>query len=325
MKIVVIGLGSMGKRRIRLLQKYDKELQITGVDLNDVRRKDCENSFNIGTYVNLTDVEEVRDYDCAFVCTAPLTHHKIITQCLEMGLHVFTELNLVADGYDENITLAKKHKRVLFLSSTFLFREEIIRIKKLTSQNNKPMNYVYHIGQYLPDWHPWENYQDYFVSEKRTNACREIMAIELPWIIDTFGEILNTKVVKGKISNLEIHYPDSYMILFQHQKRGQGTLIIDVVSRKAVRNLEVFGETLYLQWDGTPNGLIVYDFEKQINVNQDLYEEFDHQENYSSFVVENAYLNEIIAFFEAVSNNKEPAYNFKKDKTILSLIDEIES
>lgn len=325
MKIVVIGLGSMGKRRIRLLKKYDKELQISGVDLNEGRRKDCENIFNIETFVDLADIENVKNYDCVFVCTAPLTHHKIITRCLEIGLHVFTELNLVDDGYEKNIQLAKNHERVLFLSSTFLYREEIQKIKALTFQNKKPLNYTYHVGQYLPDWHPWENYQDYFVSEKRTNACREIMAIELPWIVDAFGEIIKINVIKSKISNLEIDYPDSYMITLQHGTGCQGTLIVDVVSRKAVRNLEVFGENLYLQWDGTPNGLNVYDYKKRINVNQRLYEEIDHQENYSSFVIENTYLNEIIAFLEAVSMNKEPAYNFEKDKKILSIIDEIES
>ena len=39
----------------------------------------------------------------AFVCTSPLSHSAVISECIKKGLHIFTELNLVADGYLENI------------------------------------------------------------------------------------------------------------------------------------------------------------------------------------------------------------------------------
>ena len=38
MNIVVIGLGSMGRRRIRLIQKYNKMFNIIGVDVDESRR-----------------------------------------------------------------------------------------------------------------------------------------------------------------------------------------------------------------------------------------------------------------------------------------------
>jgi predicted dehydrogenase len=96
-------------------------------------------------------------------------------------------------------------------------------------------------------------------------------------------------------------------------------------SRKAVRNLEVYGEQLYIHWDGSPTGLYVYDFEAKKDVNINLYEDIDQLNNYSSFVVENAYLNEIISFFEAVTEGKISVYNFEKDKDILKIIDRIEA
>lgn len=40
----------------------------------------------------------------------------------------------------------------------------------------------------------------------------------------------------------------------------RGTLFVDVISRKAVRNLEIVGENVYLKWYGTPDGLENYDF-----------------------------------------------------------------
>mgnify|MGYP005995753737 CR=1 FL=1 len=49
MKVVVIGLGSMGKRRIRLLQRYNQTMQIFGVDKSEERRKETNEVHGIET------------------------------------------------------------------------------------------------------------------------------------------------------------------------------------------------------------------------------------------------------------------------------------
>lgn len=325
MNVAVIGLGSMGRRRIRLIQQYDATIDIVGVDISEERRASCEAEWSITTYSALEGLLHDKNIDCAFVCTPPLSHCGIINQCLKAGLHVFTELNLVSDGYEENISLAKSKNLVLFLSSTFLYRDEIKYIKGLTEEVNCMLNYTYHVGQYLPDWHPWEYYNNFFVANKRSNGCRELFAIELPWLSDVFGEIVKVEVLKGKMSSLNVDYNDNYLVLIQHATGYKGALAVDVVSRKAVRNLEVFGEQLYLTWDGSPKGLYVYDFHKKHDKNVQLYREVDHLDDYSNLIVENAYSNEIEAFFEAVLDGKLPSYNFEKDQAILSLIDRIEA
>ena len=38
MKLLVIGLGSMGKRRVRLLKEYDSNIEIVGLDKQEKRR-----------------------------------------------------------------------------------------------------------------------------------------------------------------------------------------------------------------------------------------------------------------------------------------------
>ncbi|SMC39436.1 Gfo/Idh/MocA family protein [Sporomusa malonica] len=321
MRVAVLGLGSMGNRRIRLISKYSETIQIVGVDINEERRRKCELEYGVETFCSLTDAAHI---DCAFVCTGPLSHSEIIMQCLKQGIHVFSELNLVVDGYEDNIALAKQKELVLFMSSTFLYRDEIKQIKNSMQQANCMLNYTYHIGQYLPDWHPWESYKDFFVGNKRSNGCREIFAIELPWLSELFGDIVEVNVLKSKMSNLDINYDDNYLVLIQHASGYKGTLAVDVVSRKAVRNLEVFGEHLYLHWDGSPTGLYVYDFEAKVDVNIQAYVEIDQLDNYSGFIVENAYLNEVISFFDAITEKKMPVYSFEKDKEILKIIDRIE-
>lgn len=325
MKIIVIGLGSMGKRRIRLLKKISAENVIIGVDSNSERAEFVKKEYDIETYGSIADaLDRNPDICCAVISTSPLSHANIIKECLERNLHVFTEINLVNDLYDENVQLAKQKDRVLFLSSTFLYRDEIKYIENEIRQTKEKMNYVYHIGQYLPDWHPWENFKDFFVGDKRTNGCREIFAIELPWLTKIFGDIVNLQVIKSKNSSLSIDYSDNYMVMLEHTNGNKGLLAVDVVSRKAVRNLEIFSENLHLFWDGSPIGLKKYDIDAKETLSVDLYENIDTIEGYSAFVVENAYQNELEAFLSEVSGEKKAQHSFEKDKVILQWIDKIE-
>ena len=322
MNILVIGLGSMGKRRIRLLKELYPECVIWGVDGREERCDEAKILFNIQCCRSIKDITDPFMIDFAFVCTSPLSHSTIITECLLNKWNVFTELNLVSDGYRENIELAKKNGCVLFLSSTFFYREEIKYIKEQVIQNIK-WNYIYHIGQYLPDWHPWEDYRDFFVGNKKTNGCREIMAIELPWITKVFGNVKAIHVLADKMTGLKIDYNDNYLIQIEHENGNKGTLIVDVVSPVAVRRLEVYTEKRYIRWSGTPESLYEYDqTDNQLKLVK-LSEKEEHEEGYSAFVIENAYKNEIQEFVNVVTNGKEQIYGLEEDFIILKLIDQI--
>lgn len=325
MRILVIGLGSMGRRRIRLIRKYNPSYEIVGLDLNNQKRIKIEEDFSIKTFSNLKSLLNNDKFDCAFVCTSPLSHGEIIKKCLYFNLHVFTEINLVTELYEKNIEFAKKHEKVLFLSSTFLYRNEVEYIKTKVKALTEQINYTYHVGQYLPDWHPWENIEDYFVSDIKTNGCREILAIELPWIVDIFGNIVNFSSIKSKMSSLNLTYNDNYLIILEHENGNRGILEVDIVSRKPVRNLEVFSENLYLTWDGSPTGLKEYDITEKTDKIINLYNNIDQLDNYSNYIVENAYYSEISTFFDLIESKNKTRYDFEKDKVILDLIDKIES
>ena len=258
------------------------------------------------------------------VSTSPLSHGNIINLCLSAGMDVFSEINLVDSMYEENIKLSKEKNKVLFLSSTFLYRKEIQYIMDKIRNTESKLDYVYHVGQYLPDWHPWETYNDFFIGDKRTNGCREILAIELPWIVTTFGEVEDIKVLSGKDTSLKIDYKDNYMILLNHKSGHKGALVVDVVCRKPVRELEVFGENLHVNWGGDANSLRNYDIYEKVDKAVDLYDSVDRLDGYSSFVIENAYEEELKAFFKQIEQGIKPVYNFESDLSILKLIDKIE-
>lgn len=331
MNIVVIGLGSMGKRRVRLLKQYiEKEVQeeqnwqIIGVDFSHERCEECNDLYGIATYTSLNEALNQASIDCAVISTSPHTHAGIIKECLENNLHIFSELNLLAKGYDENIKLAKERKRILFLSSTFMYRKEMQYIKEAVQKDNFHGLYRYHIGQYLPEWHPWESYKSFFVGRKDTNGCRELFAIELPWLVDTFGEIKAIYSIHSKVSDLQIDYDDSYQVLIKHSSGVMGNLSIDIVTPKAGRELEVWSEGFHIGWKGTPDTLTEFDKNTGLSKNISLYEQVEHKEGYNQFVVENAYYDELVNFINSVQQLEKPRYSFEKDREILAWVDEIE-
>lgn len=323
--IMVVGLGSMGSRRLRLLRALRPELRLCGVDMDKERCQRAEEAFHIAAYPSISQAIQAEQPEAAVVSTAPLSHAGIIHQCLEAGLHVFTELNLVPDGYTENMALAAERRRVLFMSSTFLYREETRYLIDRCGSYCGALNYRYHVGQYLPDWHPWENYRNYFVGDARTSGCREILAIELPWLCAAFGPIADIQCIHGKSSGLHIPYDDSFMLLLRHEGGHMGSLCVDVVSRRASRQFEAYGENLYLTWQGDPDSLYDWDIEKKENRRIRPYEGgAHHQQGYAGFIIENAYTEELSAFLAQIEQGTVPPYGFEDDLTTLRWIDRIE-
>lgn len=323
---IVIGLGSMGKRRLRLIKKLYPECSLAGVDASLKRCSQTQEEFGIPCFQNLKQALEHCRPEVGFVCTSPISHYEIIRELLLGGVDVFTELNLMDTGYEELEALAKQNNKTLFLSSTPLYRREIQLIAKLVAEQNKPLSYRYHVGQYLPDWHPWEKIQDFFVFNPKTNGCREIFAIQLPWMLHTFGPLKENGVLvsKGKISDLPLEYDDSYLTILEHQGGHHGVFVVDVVARKPVSNLEIVGESLQIRWDGTPDGLYVLDLETKEFQRQVLYPTYEQDHAYAANIIEDAYGEEIRCFMESLQGKAQPRYTFQQDKKILKLIDRIE-
>lgn len=322
MKALIIGYGSMGRRRIRLLQKLVDQVEIICVDSNPDRQKQADEMGFIVSGDLDTAIKEKPDL--AFVCTSPGHHAEIILKLVNAGINVFTELNLVSNDYDDIIETAQNKNVTVFMSSTMLYNLQIQKIDELVKNTNKPVTYIYHIGQYLPDWHPWESYKDFFIGKKETNGVREILAIQLPWIINTFGKIELIDSNAQKCTNLEIDFNDSVICNFRHKNGSIGVFVADTVSRKATTSLEVIGEDLHIFWHGHNDDLQVYNIANNELQTISLYDNIEHRDGYADNIIENQYSDEIQDFLNAVNNGTKPRYSIEQDKYTLAIIDEIE-
>lgn len=328
MKIAVIGLGSMGKRRIRILTGILKGASfgntIIGIDTRQDRREEAAREFGINTAGSLEPCNDGHK-GVAFVCTSPDAHYTVIKNCLELDFHVFSELSLVSDAYGQNKWLSEEKGLVLFPSSTMRYRDETRAIIAECRRSNGRINYIYHVGQYLPDWHPWESYRDFFAGKKRTNGCRELLAVELPWIIEAFGPVKSVDSIHDRISSLDIDYDDNYLVRIEHENGCKGILAIDVVSRQPVRDFTAYAEHMQIRWEGTPERIQIWDSGTNSMHPLRFGTAYRHQEGYQHTIIENAYEREIEDFLAVVKKERSQTYTVDDDLCILGWIDKIEN
>ena len=78
MKILIVGLGSMGKRRARLTKGIDSSIRIAGVDTAESRRAEATDLGLIdAAYPSIAEAVAAEAPDAALVCTAdPRGHHQ---------------------------------------------------------------------------------------------------------------------------------------------------------------------------------------------------------------------------------------------------------
>ena len=313
----------MGRRRVRLMKAFpDAPKTVVGVNRSAERRAAAAQELGIDVYATLEEAVAAAKPQVALVCTAPASHGPAVLQCLDLGLDVFMELNLIGDWYDAALAKAKANGRRLFVAATPVYRREMAYIA--SAVKGETVNYLYHCGQYLPDWHPWEDYRSFFAAKKATNGCREILCVELPWIEKAFGRVESVQAMGGRLTSLDIDFPDHYMISLRHEGGCKGLYCQDIVARKGLRRLEVFSEKLHIFWEGTPDSLSAYDIDARELKPVRLYEDVVQDDRYNANIIENAYADEIAAFFDYVENGVPPPYTFAEDAHTLALVDEIE-
>ncbi len=187
MKFLVVGLGSMGKRRIRCLQTLGFQ-DIAGVDLREDRRREVERLHSIRTLSGV-DPKFLAGVDAVIVSTPPNHHAEYLKASVEAGKHVFVEASVVDAGLSDLDALARKKRVIVAPSCTLRFHPAVKQVAQLVTGGTlgKVANFSYHSGQYLPDWHPWERVADYYVSNPETGGAREIVPLELTWLTKVYG------------------------------------------------------------------------------------------------------------------------------------------
>lgn len=325
MKFLIIGLGSMGKRRIRNLQALGMT-DVFGFDLRADRRTEAKDKYGITTYATLNDALAANTYTAFIISVPPDLHHVYMNEALRLQVPFFVEASVVDEDMESIKKKIKQQKLVAAPSSTMYFHPAIARIRSLIeSKALGSVTYInYHSGQYLPDWHTYEAVKDFYVSKKETGGAREIVPFEMTWLVAVFGF---PKYVSGmyrktiKIEGADA-IDDTYIGLFDYGSFILN-LTVDVVSRSATRRLLINGSAGQLQWDWNDNFISLYDAAKQSWSKID-FEMLSAESGYNKNITEQMYIDEMANFIAAVKGEREFVNNMERDHKVLQLLYAVE-
>jgi predicted dehydrogenase len=316
-KFLIVGLGSMGKRRIRNLQ-YLKAGEIVGYDPRADRRQEAEECYGIQTLSDFDDAMST-DPDALIISTPPDLHMQYARIASQHDRHFFTEASVIDDSMDEVIGLCDGKNIVAAPSCTMRFHPSIRVIKDLVSSGTigHILAFTYHSGQYLPDWHPWEDYRSFYVAKRETGACREIVPFELVWLTWVLGELEAVSCFRGKLSTLDVDIDDVYQVLLRFKQGTLGHMLVDVISRVPYRTCRFISEHGVIEWVWSDERVRVF------KADEGKWSEYREPEGITEegyIHAENMYIEEMKCFVQAVQGEVEYPYSFAEDKRILDLL-----
>ncbi len=320
MKVLIVGLGSMGKRRIRNLKRAGVT-DIIGFDLKAERRQEVETTYSIKTVATFD--EGMKANPAALVIsTPPNLHMGYAKSAVEAGKHFFAEAGTSTDGLLEVAKLAKTTKVVAAPSCTMRYQPSIKKMKELIDAGRigRILTYTHHCGQWLPDWHPEEDYRTFYVSRRETGACREIVPFELTWVNWLVGDKgRRVTAMKGKLSKLDCDIDDVYHVLIGYDRGVIGHVQVDVLARAPVRNIRILGEEGTLEWSLTAKELKLYDVKaKQWTTFAEPAPRIE--KGYSEMSNEAMYDEEIAAYLAAIRGEKAWGNSLEDDHATLELL-----
>jgi predicted dehydrogenase len=258
MKFLVIGLGSMGKRRVRNLIALGYKDSIAGFDLREDRRDEAR-KYGIIIYDDFERAMSEFKPDAFLISTPPNFHMYYAYIAEENNIHCFIEASVVDAEKILELSNRIKDKKILMAPScTMRYYPMPIKIKELINSGviGKVLNYNYQTGQYLPDWHPWEKIEDFYVSNPDTGGCREIVPFELTWLNDIFGDSKPLACVRKKLTDINAYIDDIYHCILEYPNNVIGNLTVEVVSRpRATREIRILGSEGEIVYSADSNEL----------------------------------------------------------------------
>lgn len=325
MNFLVVGLGSMGKRRVRCLKALG-HTGIYGFDLRADRRKETEERYGIRTFADITMALDETKPHALIISVPPDVHHIYMKLAAARRIHFFVEAS-VTDTDMESIARDSAAAGIVAApSATLRFHPGVRKIRELVRGGalGKISNVLYHCGQYLPDWHTYEKVSEYYVSNPVTGGAREIVPFELTWLADIFG--LPQKVSGNVRKTIEIQgaerIDDTYNCLLDYGD-FLAALTVDVVSRSATRRLTVNGSAQQLYWDWSRNCVELYDPAKA-KWESVAYEMGKAEKGYNENIGENMYIDELRSFVDATLGRGKFVNTLADDHAVLRVLYAVE-
>ena len=260
--ILVVGGGSAGKRHGRNLAA--RGCQVSCVDPREDRRLDFNAETQVlGAYATIGEALQDADRFTGVVVASPPAYHVDQTcDALARSLPVLLEKPVsptLESARRLQSSLAESGAPVL-LGYTWRWWPPLIDVKRsLELSTLGSMRHVrFVMSAHLADWHPWEPYQDFFMSSRELGGGA--LLDESHWIdlaLWFFGMPRSVSARIDKISDLEIDTDDNVDMILEYPDGLRITLHLDLYGRPHEKSIRFSGEHGTIFWTESPNRVAI--------------------------------------------------------------------
>ena len=263
MIITVLGNGSIGRRHLKGLLGLKSEIGISelrGFDTNPARRDQVRKEVpGVCCAESLEDA--LAGADIVFLCVPTALHLPIYEQCKAHGnFHFFIEKPLSHSmvGCEKMLWEQRQVGKRTAVGYMLYFHPLLKRAQQLLSQGviGRPLSVRAEAGFFLPNWHPWEDYRDFYMSWKMGGGGALLdISHEIDYLHDLFGDIEDVRGWLGTVSDLEISSDDLAVAMFKFKSGLVGQLQLDLLQPEESRFCKVIGTKGVLIFDLTDNSI----------------------------------------------------------------------
>jgi predicted dehydrogenase len=258
MKVLVIGGGSMGRRRLRDLKAlWPGEVML--LEPNEARCREIAGRFGVRGFTKLDDAFATQP-DALAVCTPPALHEPYVREGIKRKLHIFAEVPFIMDlaAMEGVARQAPSYPAVLAMSHAPRYYPPFVILRDQIRRGviGRPLYVEHSLGNYLPEWHPYEDYRTFYGGDwKLGGAGLDMIPHEFDALLWWLGPLSRVQARFSKLSSLELNGPDTQDVLLTFASGAVGYFHNDVIERGTTgRHVRIAGEEGTLEWhQGQPS------------------------------------------------------------------------
>ena len=261
MKILIAGLGSIGRRHFRNL------IALGETDLILLRtRKATLPDDELAGYPVETDIHDALQKhkpDAVVVANPTSLHLDIAIPAAKAGCHILLEkpVSHSLEGLDALQKAAQKSGSKILVGFQFRYHPTLNKARELIQSGalGQVLTVHAHWGEYLPNWHPWEDYrQSYAARADLGGGVIGTLTHPLDYLRYLLGEIDALWSFNGHLSPLEMDVEDAAEIGLKFASGAIGGVHVNYLQRPPVHRLEIVGTNGTLRWDNADGILHFY-------------------------------------------------------------------
>ena len=261
MKFLIAGLGSIGRRHFRnLIALGEKDIVLVRT------RKATLPDDELAGYSVETDITEAlhkHKPDAVVVANPTSMHLDVAIPAAEAGCHILLEkpVSHSLERLDILQKVAEKAGSRILVGFQFRYHPTLNQARELIQSHalGRILTVHAHWGEYLPQWHPWEDYrQSYAARAELGGGVIVTLTHPLDYLRYLIGEVDSLWSFNGHISPLEVDVEDVAEIGLKFANGAAGGVHVNYFQRPPVHRLEIVGTDGTLRWDNADGILYLY-------------------------------------------------------------------